>query len=119
MTRTRKTLAWVVGIFFLLVAVLVVILATFDWNRIKPTINTKVSDILHRPFAINGNLAVTEYQQQVTAAVQGCGRHGAHNGKRLAGVVNHFLDRCHRVTGRETLKSGPTTRPRRRSRAER
>ncbi|TWR90973.1 AsmA family protein [Pseudomonas saxonica] len=58
MTRTRKTLAWVVGIFFLLVAVLVVILATFDWNRIKPTINTKVSDILHRPFAINGNLAV-------------------------------------------------------------
>ena len=58
MTRTRKTLAWVVGIFFLLVAVLVVILATFDWNRIKPTVNTKVSDILHRPFAINGNLAV-------------------------------------------------------------
>ena len=58
MTRTRKTLAWVVGIFFLLVAVLLVILATFDWNRIKPTINTKVSDILHRPFAINGNLAV-------------------------------------------------------------
>ena len=58
MTRTRKTLAWVVGIFFLLVAVLVVILATFDWNRIKPTLNTKVSDILHRPFAINGNLAV-------------------------------------------------------------
>lgn len=58
MTRTRKTFAWFVGIFFLLVAVLVVILATFDWNRIKPTINTKVSDILHRPFAINGNLAV-------------------------------------------------------------
>ena len=58
MTRTRKTLAWVVGIFFLLVAVLVVILATFDWNRIKPTLNTKVPDILHRPFAINGNLAV-------------------------------------------------------------
>lgn len=58
MTRTRKTLIWVIGIFFLLVAVLVVILATFDWNRIKPTINTKVSDILHRPFAINGNLAV-------------------------------------------------------------
>ena len=58
MTRTRKTLAWVIGIFFLLVAVLVVILATFDWNRIKPTINSKVSDILPRPFAINGNLAV-------------------------------------------------------------
>ena len=42
MTRTRKTLAWAGGIFVLLVAVLVVILATFDWNRIKPTINSKV-----------------------------------------------------------------------------
>ena len=58
MTRTRKTLAWTGGILVLLVAVLVVILATFDWNRIKPTLNTKVSDILHRPFAINGDLAV-------------------------------------------------------------
>ena len=42
----------------MLVAVLVVILATFDWNRLKPTINAKVSEVLHRPFAINGNLAV-------------------------------------------------------------
>ncbi|WP_338648864.1 AsmA family protein [Pseudomonas sp. ML2-2023-3] len=58
MTRTRKTLAWTGGILVLLVAVLVVILATFDWNRIKPTLNTKVSEILHRPFAINGDLAV-------------------------------------------------------------
>ena len=57
MTRTRKTLAWAGGIFVLLVAVLVVILATFDWNRLKPTINSQVSGILHRPFAINGDLA--------------------------------------------------------------
>ena len=58
MTRTRKTLAWIGGIFVLLVVVLVVILSTFDWNRLKPTINTKVSELLHRPFAINGDLAV-------------------------------------------------------------
>ncbi|MCU1725392.1 AsmA family protein [Pseudomonas sp. 7P_10.2_Bac1] len=58
MTRTRKTLAWIGGIFVLLVVVLVVIISTFDWNRLKPTINAKVSDALHRPFAINGNLAV-------------------------------------------------------------
>ncbi|MFJ7882274.1 AsmA family protein [Pseudomonas sp. NPDC096917] len=58
MTRTRKTLAWIVGIFVLLVVVLVVILSTFDWNRLKPTINSQVSEILHRPFAINGDLAV-------------------------------------------------------------
>jgi len=64
MTRTRKTLAWTGGILVLLVAVLVVLLATFDWNRIKPTINSKVSEILHRPFAINGNLAV-RWQREV------------------------------------------------------
>ena len=58
MTRTRKTLAWMGGIFVLLVVVLVVILSTFDWNRLKPTINTHVSELLHRPFAINGDLAV-------------------------------------------------------------
>ena len=58
MTRTRKTLAWAGGIFVLLLAVLVVLIATFDWNRLKPTINTQVSEVLHRPFAINGNLAV-------------------------------------------------------------
>lgn len=58
MTRTRKTLAWIGGIVVLLVVVLVVIISTFDWNRLKPTINAKVSVVLHRPFAINGNLAV-------------------------------------------------------------
>ena len=73
MTRTRKILAWIGGILVLLVVVLVVILATFDWNRIKPTINTKVSDILHRPFAINGNLAV-RWQREADegAGVPGC-----------------------------------------------
>lgn len=58
MTRTRKTLAWIGGSVVLLVVVLVVIISTFDWNRLKPTINAKVSEVLHRPFAINGNLAV-------------------------------------------------------------
>ncbi|WP_097305790.1 AsmA family protein [Pseudomonas chlororaphis] len=58
MTRTRKILAWTVGSLFLLLAVLVLIIAFFDWNRIKPPLNAKVSEELHRPFAINGNLAV-------------------------------------------------------------
>ena len=64
MTRTRKMFASVIGIFLLLIAVLVVLIATFDWNRIKPTINAKVSEILHRPFAINGDLAV-HWQREV------------------------------------------------------
>ncbi|WP_213879557.1 AsmA family protein [Pseudomonas sp. dw_358] len=58
MTRPRKILLWVVAIFLVLVAALVIVIATFDWNRVKPTLNAKVSEALHRPFAINGNLAV-------------------------------------------------------------
>lgn len=49
MTRTRKILAWTVGSLFLLLAVLVLIIAFFDWNRIKPPLNAKVSEELHRP----------------------------------------------------------------------
>ena len=58
MTRTSKTLTSLFTSFLLLASVLIFIIATFDWNRVKPTLNTKVSEALHRPFAINGNLAV-------------------------------------------------------------
>lgn len=58
MTRTRKMLAWTSASLVVLLAVLVLIIAFFDWNRIKPRLNAKVSEELHRPFAINGNLAV-------------------------------------------------------------
>jgi uncharacterized protein involved in outer membrane biogenesis len=58
MTRSRKVFAWTGAIVLLVLAVLVIVIATFDWNRIKPTLNEKVSEALHRPFAINGNLAV-------------------------------------------------------------
>jgi uncharacterized protein involved in outer membrane biogenesis len=58
MTRTRKILAWTVTSLVVLLAILVLIIVFFDWNRIKPPLNAKVSEELHRPFAINGNLAV-------------------------------------------------------------
>lgn len=58
MTRPQKILTWTAAVFLLLIVVLVVFIATFDWNRIKPTLNAKVSEALHRPFAIEGNLAV-------------------------------------------------------------
>ncbi|OCR24285.1 hypothetical protein AFK24_14430 [Pseudomonas syringae] len=58
MTRSRKIFAWTGVVLLLVLAVLVIVIATFDWNRIKPTLNEKVSEALHRPFAINGNLAV-------------------------------------------------------------
>ncbi|WP_338526530.1 AsmA family protein [Pseudomonas batumici] len=58
MTRTRKILAWTGACLVLLLVALVASIALFDWNRVKPPINAKVSAILHRPFAINGNLAL-------------------------------------------------------------
>ncbi|NMX51085.1 AsmA family protein [Pseudomonas veronii] len=58
MTRTRKIVAWCCASIVLSIAVVVLFLLFFDWNRIKPPLNAKVSEELHRPFAINGNLAV-------------------------------------------------------------
>jgi uncharacterized protein involved in outer membrane biogenesis len=58
MTRTRKIILGTVASLVVLLAVLVLVIAFFDWNRIKPPLNAKVSEELHRPFAINGNLAV-------------------------------------------------------------
>lgn len=58
MTRPARIFTWILASLLVLLAVLVVVIATFDWNRLKPTVNEKVSEALHRPFAINGNLAV-------------------------------------------------------------
>ncbi|TDF85205.1 AsmA family protein [Pseudomonas sp. H9] len=58
MTRPARILTWTLASLLLVLSLLVIVIATFDWNRIKPTLNAKVSEALHRPFAINGNLAV-------------------------------------------------------------
>ncbi|RPH25009.1 AsmA family protein [Buttiauxella warmboldiae] len=59
MTKTGKIVSGVVGVLLLLVVVAIIVIATFDWNRLKPTINQKVSTELNRPFAIRGDLGVT------------------------------------------------------------
>ncbi|CNL28942.1 AsmA family protein [Yersinia kristensenii] len=58
MTKTGKVLAGIGGVIVLLLAAVIVFIMTFDWNRLKPTINEKVSTELQRPFAIRGNLGV-------------------------------------------------------------
>ncbi|MDF0733804.1 AsmA family protein [Pseudomonas entomophila] len=58
MTRPARILTWTLASLLALLAILLVVIATFDWNRVKPLLNEKVSEALHRPFAINGNLAV-------------------------------------------------------------
>jgi len=59
MTRLRKILGWCLASLLLLIAALMLFLVLFDWNLLKPTINARVSEALDRPFAIEGNLAVT------------------------------------------------------------
>lgn len=63
MTKTRKTLTIILVTIVLLIVVLWIIIATFDWNRLKPTINQKVSAELNRPFAIRGDLGVVWERQ--------------------------------------------------------
>ena len=58
MTRSRKILAWILGLILLLIVVLVLVVAFYDWNRAKPYVNEKVSEAIGRPFAINGDLSV-------------------------------------------------------------
>ncbi|BBT38222.1 AsmA family protein [Pseudomonas putida] len=63
MTRPLRILTWILTSLLTLLAILVVAIATFDWNRVKPLLNEKVSEALHRPFAINGNLAVQWHRE--------------------------------------------------------
>ncbi|CAQ70224.1 putative outer membrane biogenesis protein, AsmA family [Cupriavidus taiwanensis LMG 19424] len=55
----RKVVLWSVLTPVALIALLVVVILTFDWNRIKPWLNDRVSEAIGRPFAINGDLTVT------------------------------------------------------------
>ena len=43
MTRTRKTIAIISGTMLVAIVLFFIVLATFDWNRLKPTINQKPS----------------------------------------------------------------------------
>ena len=63
MTLTKKVIGGTVIILLLLVVAVIVYIATYDLNRLKPTINQKVSAELHRPFAINGDLGVQWMRQ--------------------------------------------------------
>ncbi|TWI52326.1 hypothetical protein IQ22_03469 [Pseudomonas duriflava] len=58
MTRGPKLIAWTLGSLVGVLAVLLIVISTFDWNRLKPTINEKASAALNRSFAIEGNLDV-------------------------------------------------------------
>ncbi len=58
MARKTKIAVGIVASLALIVVIGGVVVATFDWNRVKPTINERVTAAIGRPFAINGDLSV-------------------------------------------------------------
>lgn len=56
MRRSLHLLAWMFGVLLLLVVALVVFVALFNWNRLKPYIEHQVSAETGRPFVIEGDL---------------------------------------------------------------
>ncbi|MDH1262315.1 AsmA family protein [Pseudomonas sp. GD03944] len=56
MTRVRRVVGICLALVLVPVAALMLFVVLFDWNLLRPTINTQVSEALHRPFAINGDL---------------------------------------------------------------
>lgn len=65
MTRSVKVLAWIAGVLAALIVLLVIVVATFDWNRVKPFISDKVGQAIGRPLAINGDLSAV-WQRDAT-----------------------------------------------------
>ncbi|GLQ52132.1 AsmA family protein [Dyella flava] len=57
MKRRYKILAWITGFLLALVVALILLVALFDWNRLKPVINDQVSTAIGRPFVIQGDLS--------------------------------------------------------------
>lgn len=58
MGRIAKISLWVVAGLAGLVALLVLVVALFDWNALRPWVSEKASDALQRPVAIEGDLDV-------------------------------------------------------------
>jgi uncharacterized protein involved in outer membrane biogenesis len=70
MQRSRKILSWILGgllaLIVVLAIVLVIVVATFNWNRLKPYFDDRVSQAIDRPFVINGDLNV-DWQRDASA----------------------------------------------------
>ncbi|SAK87698.1 AsmA family protein [Caballeronia arationis] len=54
--KIGKIVAWFFAILALLIAVIVVVFLTFDWNRARPWVDDKVSQAIGRQFHITGDL---------------------------------------------------------------
>ena len=58
MGRLAKITLWTVAVLVGLLALLVLVVALFDWNRLRPMVEEKASEALQRPVSIEGDLEV-------------------------------------------------------------
>ncbi|MEO7066447.1 MAG: AsmA family protein [Rhodanobacter sp.] len=70
MKRRYKILSWFAVAIVALIALMLIIIATFNWNQLRPYLNNRVSQALGRPFAINGNLTVDWRRDRTNAGGQ-------------------------------------------------
>ena len=56
--KIGRIVAWFFAVLAVLIAILVVIFLTFDWNRLRPWVDDKVSEAIGRRFEITGDLKV-------------------------------------------------------------
>ncbi len=64
MSRATKIGLYGVGGLLAVLVLGVAVLLNFDWNSVKPWLNSRVSEATGRSFAINGNLALTWHAPQ-------------------------------------------------------
>ena len=57
MARGVKIVLWIGGLVLVLVLALVIFVATFNWNRLKPWVNGQLSDALGRTVIIHGDVS--------------------------------------------------------------
>jgi uncharacterized protein involved in outer membrane biogenesis len=62
MKRLAKWLLTIVATLLLLLAIGLVVLVNFDWNRVKPSVAHNISESLGRSIVINGDLRVRWYR---------------------------------------------------------
>jgi uncharacterized protein involved in outer membrane biogenesis len=64
MSRNVKLLTWGGIAIIAILALCLLLLTTFDWNRAKPWLSSRVTDATGRSFAINGDLSLTWHHAQ-------------------------------------------------------
>lgn len=70
MRRIWKIALWIIGVVLALIVMLLIAVTTYDWNRLKPTINAQVSEAIGRSFAVNGTLSMHWQRERGASGMQ-------------------------------------------------